>query len=217
VSADKLSRHERRSAETKKRILQAAKAVFAKRGYGQASTREIAEAADVAEASIFYHFESKRGLLEAVVDDVAVALLEPVSALPEEDWLSWATDVLRQRIEAVKRDGPLLSALSHEAGLDDELRQRYPAQFLSSVDVLKAKLDELVAAGKMRSVNTAVVARAFLGSYLIFLAPFSDPKLEDVPAQEIVATLVDIYLRGLGLSPGGQAGDVVEDGRGGVA
>ena len=51
-----------------------------------------------------------------------------------------------------------------------------------------------------RAVNTQIAALAILGSYLSFLVPFPDPQLENFSSEEIAATLVDIYSRGLGLS-----------------
>ena len=201
MSEDKLSRHERRAAETKKRILQAARVVFAKRGYGQASTKEIAEEADVAEAGIFYHFENKRGLLKAVIEGMMEELLNPTSSTLQHDWMPWMAEMLHRRIELIRRDGALLSVLIQEVQLDDELRQLYRERVLhTAFTKLKARLDELMAEGKVRPINTQIAARAILGSYLSFLVPFPDPQLESLSSEEIAATLVDIYSRGLGSS-----------------
>jgi AcrR family transcriptional regulator len=208
VSEDKLSRHERRSAETKKRILQAARAVFAKRGYGQASTREIAEAADVAEAGIFYHFGNKRGLLLALTDSLVDEMLSPVPLMTPENWLTWVAEVLRRRIAFVQENSALMSMLIHEVGLDEELRRVYVERVMPlSVNRLRARLDELIAAGRMRPINTAVAARAILGSYLSLMMPYPDPQLANLPAEEIVASLLDLYLHGLHVQPAPEEGE----------
>ena len=202
MSEEKISRHERRSTETKKRILQAARTVFAKRGYGQASTKEIAEIADVAEAGIFYHFENKRGLLKAVIEGVIEELLSPTSATLQDDWMLWAAEVLHRRIELVRRDSALLSVLIQEVKLDNELRQIYKDRVLQATgNKLKAGLDKLMAEGKIRPINTLIAARAILGSYLSFMMPLADPQLESLSSEEIVTTLVDIYSQGIGLQP----------------
>lgn len=49
------------------RILDAAEQIFADSGFDGAGMRQIAETANVAQALIHYHFETKEGLLEAVV------------------------------------------------------------------------------------------------------------------------------------------------------
>ncbi len=57
-------------SSTKARILAAAQAVFAARGFTGASTREIAAAAGVNISSLHYHWESKETLYVAVFEDV---------------------------------------------------------------------------------------------------------------------------------------------------
>ena len=167
---------------------------------------EIAEEADVAEAGIFYHFENKRGLLKAVIEGVMEELLNPESSMLQHDWMPWMAEMLHRRIELIRRDGALLSVLIQEVQLDDELRQLYRERVLhTAFTKLKARLDELMAEGKVRPINTQIAARAILGSYLSFLVPFPDQQLESLSSEEIAATLVDIYSRGLGLSLDGQS------------
>lgn len=51
-------------AETRLRVLEAANHLFSTQGFAKTGTADIARAADVSEGSIFYHFGSKRSLLE---------------------------------------------------------------------------------------------------------------------------------------------------------
>ncbi|MFV0257678.1 MAG: TetR/AcrR family transcriptional regulator [Acidimicrobiales bacterium] len=65
-------------------ILDAARSVFADKGYPRATTREIAAAADVAETLLFRNFGSKANLFgEAVLVPMAEFL---------EHWVEWAGD-----------------------------------------------------------------------------------------------------------------------------
>jgi AcrR family transcriptional regulator len=61
--------------ETRQRILEAAARLFRENGYASTSTADLAIAADVAEGSIFYHFGSKRALLEALGQDYAQRMI----------------------------------------------------------------------------------------------------------------------------------------------
>lgn len=63
----------RSTAEIRARILDAARAVFAERGFAGATTRQIAASADVAEPLIFNNFGSKSALF-------AEAVIEPFNA-----------------------------------------------------------------------------------------------------------------------------------------
>lgn len=55
--------------EARNRLLDAALQLFADKGFAKASTREIAQAAQVNVASISYYFGDKRGLYQAVFED----------------------------------------------------------------------------------------------------------------------------------------------------
>lgn len=56
------------AASSHDRILEAAKQLFAKRGYENTSTVVIARAAGTSESQLMKHFGSKEGLLEAIFD-----------------------------------------------------------------------------------------------------------------------------------------------------
>ena len=55
--------------DTAKSILEAALKLFSERGYSNATTKEIAEQANVNEVTIFRHFNSKKKLFEKVFDN----------------------------------------------------------------------------------------------------------------------------------------------------
>ena len=55
--------------QARQRLLQAALALFAEKGFAKASTREIAEAAQCNLAAINYYFADKRGLYQAVLTE----------------------------------------------------------------------------------------------------------------------------------------------------
>jgi TetR/AcrR family transcriptional regulator len=57
------------------RILDAAEALFAERGYGAASTREIAERAAIGKRMLFYYFASKEAVYRAVLERVVTGMV----------------------------------------------------------------------------------------------------------------------------------------------
>ena len=57
-------------ADTRARIVEAARAVFAQDGFHRAAVEEVARRADVARATVYYQFDSKLGLVGAVLDDI---------------------------------------------------------------------------------------------------------------------------------------------------
>lgn len=61
--------------EVRRRILDAAEEVFAARGYGAATTREIAERAGIGKRMLFYWFTSKDAVYRAVLERVVSGMV----------------------------------------------------------------------------------------------------------------------------------------------
>jgi AcrR family transcriptional regulator len=74
-------RRKRKSTDTlRTELLSAAATVFARRGYGGASTKEIADLAGTTQASIYRHYGSKADLFVAAVADPFIELIEDYTA-----------------------------------------------------------------------------------------------------------------------------------------
>jgi AcrR family transcriptional regulator len=59
----------RRGPLTRKQILDASLKLFSDKGFARTSVRDIARAAGITDAAIYYHFQSKRDLLEALIEE----------------------------------------------------------------------------------------------------------------------------------------------------
>jgi AcrR family transcriptional regulator len=79
------ARPRRQSAEVRDLLLEAGREEFAARGFGGATTREIAARAGVAEVLLFRHFGSKAGLF-------VQSVLRPLQGFVEEEVSRVATD-----------------------------------------------------------------------------------------------------------------------------
>lgn len=123
AAASTTRRPRRSSAEVRSRILSAATALFAERGYGDATTREIARRAEVAEPVIFRIYPTKQALFDA-------AVLEPFNEFLSEytkRWLAAPTpggrpeEVLQQFVEElhdlVRENRQLVAALASSGSL----------------------------------------------------------------------------------------------------
>jgi AcrR family transcriptional regulator len=58
------------AADTRRRILAVALELFSTRGYAGTSMRDIAETMGMTKAALYYHFESKEQILEAVTEPI---------------------------------------------------------------------------------------------------------------------------------------------------
>jgi len=140
------------SASTSERILDAALASFATRGYEASSLDALALGLDIRKQTILYWFPSKEVLLEAVIDRSAIELSAALEASLDATVTGWA------RVEAVVRSVFRLAARRPELlGLVREMgRLGTPAatRFVTAVEPLlqraTAFLEAEMDAGHMR-------------------------------------------------------------------
>jgi AcrR family transcriptional regulator len=95
-------RRERKKAEVRQRISDAATALFLRRGYDQVSVSEIAEAADVARPTVFAHFPRKEDLFFDRYPEVVGQLTR---AIRERTAGKSAVSALRDSIVAAAQAG----------------------------------------------------------------------------------------------------------------
>ena len=77
---------DKRDSQTRGRILRAALRQFADRGYAGASVQAIVDAARVTKPTLYYYFQSKAGLYQALIDwahDERFRLMQEASAHPD--------------------------------------------------------------------------------------------------------------------------------------
>jgi AcrR family transcriptional regulator len=190
--------------QTRARILAATRALLARDGYPQLPIDEVARRADVARATVYYQFGSKRGLLEAVVADVqrragqqqvdaAVELADPVQGLRRAFELGcrfWATE------------HPLVRKLSGLAAVDPEIRQVLFRVEQQRLPLLTRLVERLADAGHLAagcSKSRAVDVLWLLSSFEAFDQLFTARQL---PVEEVAGILADLAARSLAQLPG---------------
>lgn len=71
-------------AASRERLLEAAIELFASRGYGGTAVSALCERAGVAATALYWHFESKQGLLAAAIDRAATTWTEQIEKSTRE-------------------------------------------------------------------------------------------------------------------------------------
>ncbi len=132
-----------RRDEVRRRLLDAAADVFARRGYEAARLEEIANAAGFTRGAVYSNFESKHAILAALIDQhartqLAVGTAE-VLALNRPDTVDEdLAEVIARRIVEQTTWGHLVVEIAQRAAHDPEVREAY-------VGVRRALRDELTA------------------------------------------------------------------------
>lgn len=198
------SRRERRAEERRQQILEAAARVFADKGYHRATTREIAEAADLAEGTIYNYFAGK--------DDLLMALVGQMAELPERDALysqsvdrdpgEFFVEHFAQRMMQIEPNYRLLVAMLPEILHHPPLRERYVSELMQpAIAMMERHVRARIENGQLRPVNAALTARTIValmaGMQVLML--FDDPvTIESWQRPEELAQLItSLFLDGL--------------------
>ncbi|MGQ9684428.1 MAG: TetR/AcrR family transcriptional regulator [Anaerolineae bacterium] len=201
-----MERRQRREAQRRQEILQAAMHVFAARGYHAATTREIAEAADVAEGTVFNYFPSKHDLLLAVFEAGArrmlamVGRLDPAVPLQEE-----LTARLEKILGFYVENRLFAQVVIAEVWTDMEiLRSRSRPALLRIVAHLESFLNAQVQAGRLPPSDMRFAAQMLIGMVAALVLPIVrgvQPPPEASMRRQLAQQVVSFFLHGLHGSP----------------
>ena len=191
------SRRERLRKEREQRILDAAAAVFATKGYHGATIREIAVAADVADGTIYNYFDNKFDLLIGIlsrIGELEHLPLELIEAL-EGDPRDFFVAAFRARMGHMAEGEEMLKAILPQVFVHPELRERFYAQYVERIArLLEPYVQGQVDRGRIRPVSAPLVTRIVQGMFigLLFLRILGDEPLrsnwDEMP--ELLATVI---------------------------
>jgi len=178
---------ERKGQRTRRRIMDAARKVFADVGYERATIRAIAAAADVDKSSVIQYFDTKQNLFrEAVHWDI------PINELVADDVAQTATNFTRGVLEAWSADPNSPMAVLLRASMTSEdaaelLRTHITTQAIDAVAALIDAPDARLRAAVASAVLMGVASQRYL---------LRMPDLHEADTDEVVR-LVTPLLRSL--------------------
>jgi AcrR family transcriptional regulator len=191
---------------TRQRLLEAAYRVCAERGLHAATTREIAEVADVNEVTLFRHFGSKEKLIAALFEHVLATLTESLSET-EADAQDLERDLTRyahRYHEMLMTNEALIRTIIGEAKRHPEQARQVMCEAGRSlrehlIEYLRAAQD----AGTVRDdVELGPAIDAFTGMLMSGMLRRTGFKTYiNYSADKYIRTVVDLFLRGIAAAP----------------
>lgn len=134
--------------ETRVQILDATERVFHEKGVSRASLAEIAAAAGVSRGAIYWHFENKTDLFQAMLERIRTPIEELARASESED-----------EPDPLGRMHQLLVRLLKRVELDPQSRRiheilRYKVEYTEELGDLRQKMQDLSAECDLRIAKT---------------------------------------------------------------
>jgi AcrR family transcriptional regulator len=185
-----------RSEATRDALIEAARALFAQRGYAGVGTEEIVRAAGVTRGALYHHFEGKRDLFEAVYERVEAGLAERIAAgalgsgttapleamrAGAETFLQACTEPEAQRIALL--DGPSVLGWDRWREIAAE----------HGLGLIEATLQAAIEAGAIRDQPLRPLAHVLMGALdeaAMLIARAEDPERMRVEVGRTLDTLL---------------------------
>jgi TetR/AcrR family transcriptional regulator len=196
---------ERLSGEARRRVIvEAALALFSRKGFRGTTTKEIAEAAGCSEATIFKHFATKDELYSAILEAksrIEETLAKAADAAARKDDAGVFRAVGLESLTRTEQDPSLLRLLLFSALEGHELSHLF---FESKVrrlhEFLSGYIKERIADGAFQPVDPLLAARGFAGMvayHLLIHEIFGVKRAAGLLPEHVVDTFVTLFLQGI--------------------
>lgn len=194
-------RRSKKSRQTEQEILNQAKIIFAEQGYEEATTKDIAQAAGVAEGTVFRYFDNKLGLLNGVMNEVYARLQGDVDeiASQEGDPFKRLRALLAYHLRIVDEEWQLFRIIGqygrygHNEFADNfyQLNKKYTRVFVITLEDLKAS-------GRIRATTPTPLIRDTLFGSIEHFAIRHFASKRPYERDEYLNHLLDLVLFGCG-------------------
>ncbi|WP_449221247.1 TetR/AcrR family transcriptional regulator [Tistrella mobilis] len=158
---------ERRKALLEREIKDKACTLFARKGFDGTSLTDIADAVGLSRAAIYYYFENKEALLEAIVTEVSErpvqTLLASRDTATDDPVAELRQAVRRQVVGTLERQVLMQMIAVTEAALPPALAARHIASKRRYLEDCRRIIRDGIRAGVFRPVDDRVAALAVIG------------------------------------------------------
>lgn len=164
--------------ETRAKLIQSARLAFANQGYAASSMDELTADAGLTRGALYHNFGGKKGLLQAVIDQLDAEMLERMRAVREQAdtvWSGFLDESLAYIEMALEPEIQRIMLLDGPAVLGDP--SQWPNQnacLLATTNTLQTLIDD----GIVKTVDAEAAARLLIGTALnaaLWIAAAKDP------------------------------------------
>ena len=191
------------SPATRDKILQAAREVFARKGYHRALVDDIVRASQTSKGAVYHHFPNKEALFLALVDEFADRLGESVAAAigSAHGALGKVEAAVTAGLETFAGHRELARILLLESvSLGPAYQSKRQEVLGRFAELIRAHLDEAVAEASIPPLDTRVATVAWLGALNEVVVQWLHRGEPDLLTQAVPA-LAPMLLRSIGAKP----------------
>ena len=197
-----------RKQKTRRKLLEAAAVVFARKGYRDTLISDIVAEPGMGQGSFYRHFANKREVFDALFQDFAVSLLHEFDGFSQnlprnaKEYRQASIGALLDVAGAFRAKRELVRLFLREGpAIDREFERMLSDLYDQFAGLARTYLEHAIAAGFARRCDSGVVSQCILGIAQRLLEVGLQPETTDVQIRRLVVEVVDFAF--LGIGPGG--------------
>jgi AcrR family transcriptional regulator len=200
------SRRERRFQRQRKLIMDAAAQLFAQKGYKATTTKDIAQALDIGDSTLYGYFSSKQEVLQAILSRQAGMVDSLLAHLNELEDRQSIVDVVDLLMEKILTEVVYNRVVIAEAWTDDEVLQGFVLlRWQPILALLQDFIESRIASGAFRPINAVLGARMITAFFIAAVLPVLRGVVPAPSAQErhaLAETIVELVSNGFNAREG---------------
>jgi AcrR family transcriptional regulator len=188
----------------RRQILDAALAVFSRKGYGEATIPDIAREGGVAVGTIYNYYPSKRDILVSILASRVLSqpFLELMEQSPEVDDQAFFRALVQDRLTMLSQNADKFLFMVGEVYRDEDVRRQWVHDVVQpGLRRAEKRVQSRVDSGAFRPMNPRVTVRALAGMAIGFailtMIEGEESPSREMPTEELVAQLADMALMGV--------------------
>lgn len=185
-------------AETRAKLIAAARHAFATQGYAEASMDDFTAQAGLTRGALYHHFGDKKGLMQAVISEIDAEMSDrlcAISSKAETAWQGFVDENIAYIQMALEPEIRRIMLLDGPAVLGDP--SNWPNQN-ACIRSMTASVQKLIDEGTIRDVDAEATARLVNGATLsaaLWIAGAEDPQAASEKATEAFLVMVSGLLK----------------------
>jgi AcrR family transcriptional regulator len=183
---DTRSRPDRRVAKSRKALKEALTDLILEKGYEGVTVQDVVDRADVGRSTFYAHFIDKDDLLMAILADLDMPGLDPISWKPDDPAFGWTLALFRH-FGSVKR---LFKAVASSSLARRETTQRLE-------QLAQAELSRLNASRKLDAFQLETIVRFLVGTFIGFMDWWMREENDHLPAEQVDHVFRSLALPGV--------------------
>jgi AcrR family transcriptional regulator len=192
----------------REQIVEAATRVFAEKGFGRATTREVAREAGVSEGTIYNYFEDKDALLMAILHKLneTERRAEDFEEGMAADFRGYLKEYLRRRMSVIWENREVFRVVISEMLVNAELRELYLRQVVApTMRIAEENFRSRIKQGEVRQTDAPLAMRSVAGAVLgvLVLGLLGDEEIGS-RSDEVPDVLAGLLIHGLDATEGGR-------------